>query len=92
MTITRRHLCLALLVALLIGHVGIAVHAATHVSGDAADCELCSSFSNTAHATADPERHEIPDARHLYALPDPEAASNARSDAPYHPRGPPWSD
>lgn len=89
MTFTRRNLCLALLVALLMGHAGIAVHAATHVSGDATDCELCSSFSNTAHATADPERHAIPDARQLFVLPDPEAAPDARSDAPYYPRGPP---
>ena len=89
MTSTRRHLCLALLVALLVGHVGIAVHAATHVSGDAADCELCSSFSTPAHGAGDAQGPDIPDARYLVVPADREATPDAQPDAPYYSRGPP---
>ncbi|RZV36327.1 MAG: hypothetical protein EX272_08795 [Chromatiales bacterium] len=89
MTFTRRNLCLALLVALLIGHVGIAVHAATHVAGDASDCALCFSFTDTSYAAADGQVREIPDVAYRFSLTDPDAGPSERQDAPYHPRGPP---
>ena len=92
MTYTRRHLCLALLLVLLVGHVGIAVHAASHVSGDSTHCELCFSFTNMAFVPSDERVQEFPDAGYEYALTRSDAAPSGREDSPYHPRGPPWSD
>ena len=89
MTFTRRHLCLALLVALLIGHVGIAVHAATHVAGDTADCELCLSFTDTSYVVAEGQDRKFPDVAYRFARTDSDAVPSGRQNAPYHPRGPP---
>lgn len=57
---TRRHCCLALLLALLIGHASVFAHTATHNSGEAADCELCSSYADASKGLADLHVPEIP--------------------------------
>lgn len=59
---TRRNFCLALLLALLIGHASVVVHTATHFSGDAVDCELCNSYAN---ATKGLPTEDVPDVPRL---------------------------
>jgi len=41
---------LAVLLALLIGHASVAVHAATHASGDTAECDLCITYNDSSKA------------------------------------------
>lgn len=50
MTLARKHLCLAILMGLLIGHFGMAVHATTHAIGEASECELCLSYNDSSEA------------------------------------------
>ena len=50
MTITGRNVCLAILLALLVGHASVALHAATHVEQGAAECEICSSYGDLSKA------------------------------------------
>lgn len=52
MTPTRKSICLAILMGLLIGHFGMAVHASTHALGDAGQCELCLSYNDVSEALA----------------------------------------
>jgi hypothetical protein len=48
MTLVRKHFCLAILMGLLIGHFGMAVHASTHAVGEASECELCLSYNDSS--------------------------------------------
>ena len=86
------HLVLALLIALLIGHASVAVHAASHVASDFAGCELCISYDDSSQAL-----DSVPDqgVRPVLAEPVPLAASTAtfsRKTLPYFQRGPPISN
>ncbi|MDH3621328.1 MAG: hypothetical protein OER91_10565 [Gammaproteobacteria bacterium] len=91
MTFAPRHLCLAILIAFLIGHVGIAVHAATHVSGDSGDCELCISYGDATHVVAAGHEQVLENTQYRHALVDLNALPDTLPEAPYHPRGPPLS-
>ena len=84
-----RHACLALLLALLISHTSVAVHAAVHEMGDSVECQLCSSFGNVGPlaTSGDDERpswqHEAPPESVCRVVPDAHRA------APPGQRGPP---
>jgi hypothetical protein len=84
-----RHACLALLLALLISHTSVAVHAAVHEMGDSVECQLCSSFGNVAPvATAGDDdclswQREVPAESVGRAVPDTHRV------APPGQRGPP---
>jgi len=49
-----RQLCLAVLLALLIGHAAYIAHTATHPIGDLAHCELCTAHSNSMAVASPP--------------------------------------
>ena len=83
------HACLALLLALLISHTSVAVHAAVHEMGDSVECQLCSSFGNVAPAATAgddeslPWQHEAPAEFFSRVVPETHRA------APPGQRGPP---
>ncbi len=41
-----RNLCITLLLALVVSNAMIGVHAATHVSADTSECELCTAYGD----------------------------------------------
>jgi hypothetical protein len=91
MTLARKHLCLAVLMALLIGHFGMAVHVTTHAIGEASECELCLSYNDSSEAlTALPERGVAPmkESSTVAAARDP---VEKRGWAPFLQRDPPGS-
>jgi hypothetical protein len=73
----NRHICLAVLLGLLIGHVSVAVHAASHGDTGATECELCISYGDVAKAlTTDPAQHLAPVAEPAARLPAVAPAGN----------------
>jgi hypothetical protein len=58
----HKHFCLAILMGLLIGHFGMAVHASTHAVGEASECVLCLSYNDSSEdlLAALPERGVAP--------------------------------
>lgn len=91
MTFASRHICLAVLLGLLVSHASIAVHAATHVSGDSADCELCLSYGDSPGVVATAHEQRLPDGRGQQ-LSDPLVSSlDTRQVVSFRPRGPPSS-
>ena len=59
MTLASRNICLAILLGLLVGHVGMAAHASTHAAGEAGECELCLSYNNASEALPSAPDHGI---------------------------------
>lgn len=47
---TNRHRFIALLITLLIGHVALTVHLATHTLADQQECDICIGHANPSHA------------------------------------------
>lgn len=91
MTHARKHLCLAVLMALLIGHFGMAVHVTTHAIGEASECELCLSYNDSSEAlTALPEHGVAPMKELSTAATAPDPAEK-RVWAPFLQRDPPGS-
>ena len=92
MTLARKHLALAILMGLLIGHFGMAVHASTHAIGEASECELCLSYNDSSEAlTALPEHGVEP----LIEAAEPANSAEVtarRGWVPHLQRGPPLSD
>lgn len=89
MRFTTHSISLAILLALLVGHASVAVHAATHGSGDTAECELCITYNDSSDALD--ARHEhgvlpVLDSRVLSAASVWHAPQLATS---VHQRGPP---
>ena len=87
-----RHLCLAVLLALLVGHASFAVHAASHGVGEAVDCELCISYGDASEALAQDPEHEVrprADARTRQPVADEPATTAVYA---FSQRGPPVSD
>ena len=91
MTLSQKHLCLAVLMALLIGHFGMAVHASTHAIGEASDCELCLSYNDSSEAlTALPEHGVAPGKDAAESVNTPEISAR-RGWSPFLQRDPPLS-
>lgn len=87
-----RHLCLAVLLALLIGHASFAVHAASHVVEDTAECELCISYGDSSEALAGESEHGVPEVAAALTRSGTAAVAPARDVVPFQQRGPPYSD
>ncbi|HEY5641736.1 MAG TPA: hypothetical protein VIS31_02580 [Woeseiaceae bacterium] len=84
-----RQLCLAVLLALLIGHATYIAHTATHPIGDLAHCELCTAHSNTM-TVASPPATLAPDLSALPVIPPRTAFLAAATPwSAASPRGPP---
>ena len=62
MTLVHKRFCLAILMVLLIGHFGMAVHASTHDVGEASECVFCLSYDDSSEdlLAALPERGVAP--------------------------------
>ena len=92
MTLVHKHFCLAILMGLLIGHFGMAVHASTHAVGEASECVLCLSYNDSSEdlLAALPERGVAP-----VKEPVTSAASHSTTEktgwVPYLQRDPPGS-
>jgi len=81
--------CLAVLLALLVGLTSVAVHSATHVPGDATQCDFCIAYGDSCDTVQMRPDYGIPPVVDTSVLPldvvwraTPLATSN-------HQRGPP---
>ena len=91
MTYARNHLCLAVLMALLIGHFGMAVHVTTHAIGEASECAFCLSYNDSSEAlTAVPE-HGVAPMKESSAAAAERDPVEKRGWAPFLQRDPPGS-
>jgi hypothetical protein len=89
MRFTRHSIGLAVLLALLIGHVSVAVHAATHASGDTAECDLCITYNDSSEALATHHDHDLAWAVEAHASPLGEDWHGPGLTTSIHQRGPP---
>ena len=87
----NRHFYLALLLILVVSHVCVAAHAATHVPGELGQCELCISYGNATAAITSYDDPCVP----LVTGADPiqcgETPVHSTTILVIHPRGPPVS-
>ena len=87
-----RHICLVVLLGLLVGHTSIAVHAATHVTGDAGECQLCITYGQSADTVETTHECNAPDNRGELLADLHTVRTDTRHVAPYSPRDPPLTD
>jgi len=87
-----RHICLVVLLGLLIGHTSIAVHAATHVTGDGSECQFCINYGHSADTVETTHECNAPDKRGERLADLRTVLSETRHAAPYSPRDPPVTD
>jgi len=87
----NRNFCLALLLILVVSHVCVAAHAATHVPGELGQCELCISYGNATAAIASYDDQDIPLVRGADPVQSVEEAVHSTTILVAHPRGPPVS-
>ena len=91
MMLARKHFCLAVLMALLIGHFGMAIHATTHAIGDASECELCLSYNDSSEALAALPEQGVAPVREPVVAPVSLVVIEKRGWAPFLQRDPPAS-
>ena len=91
MTLARKHLCLAILMGLLIGHFGMAVHATTHAIGEASECELCLSYNDSSEALTGLPEHGVAPVKEAAVWADTLELSAESRWTPFQQRGPPIS-
>ena len=91
-TIATRHIRLVILLAVLVSHAGVAVHATTHVSGDSSKCEYCVAYGDSIFATDTVHKQAVPELtpEHVSAILTVPTAS--RQALPFRPRDPPLAD
>ncbi len=89
MGLTARHISIALLLAVIIGHASVAAHAVTHVSADAAECELCISYGDTPGALVEKHAHCVRPVHNTHILPLDINGPAPRLSTSNHQRGPP---
>ena len=87
----NRHLYVVLLLILVVSHVCVAAHAATHVPGELGQCELCISYGNATAAVAHHDDQCIPLVRGADPIQCVEKAVHSTTILVIHPRGPPVS-
>lgn len=89
MRTTAHHISLALLIAVLIGHASVAVHAATHISGDTTDCDLCISYGNATETLSEQQDNDVRPVHDTHVLPRECEALAPPLPTSVHQRGPP---
>jgi len=92
MTGARRHICLAILLGLLTGHVGIAAHASTHAAGDVGNCHFCLYHGHASEAPPSVPDHRVPSLHEDHPLTSDREASVAPGVRAFQQRGPPRFD
>jgi hypothetical protein len=55
----NRHICLAILLGILVGHASFAVHAASHDDLDTSECRLCISYGDVSKALTSQPAHVL---------------------------------
>ena len=88
----RNHIYAAILVGLLIGHFGMAVHASTHSVWDAGQCELCLSYHDVAGALANATGPVVAPAPQTTAINTTRSVITKRAWEPFLQRDPPVSN
>jgi hypothetical protein len=89
MHLIRRKFVIALLLTLVLSHAAVSVHAATHLSTDAVDCDLCSGFSNSPGVIPDYEMAQLPDYTAPFDSDHSAVSIPTQAVAAAYPRGPP---
>ena len=92
MTLAHKHLSLAILMALLIGHFGMAVHATTHTIGEASECELCLSYNDSSEALTGLPEHGVTPVKETAEPAQTREVTARRGWMPFLQRDPPSSD
>ncbi len=92
MTLARRKLALAVLMALLIGHFGMAVHATTHTLGESSECELCLSYNDSSEALTGLAEHGVAPVKEAAGPVNTSDVTARRGWTPFLQRDPPLSD
>jgi len=80
---------LVVLLALLVGHASVAVHVATHDSGDFTECNLCFAHNDSSEAPGSCHDHEVPWVSDSHALPIGLLSQTPTFAIPVRQRGPP---
>ena len=84
-----RNLCITLLLALVVSNAMIGVHAATHMSADPSECQLCTAYGDPS-AVVPTSDQAIPHVARARELPNVEPAHcNSRVVVDIRQRGPP---
>ena len=91
MTLAHRHLSLAILMALLIGHFGMALHATTHAIGEASECELCLSYNDSSEALTGLPEHGVAPVKEVAEPGCTREVTARRGWSPFLQRDPPLS-
>ena len=84
-------MCLAVLLALLVGHASFAVHATSHGILDIGNCKLCISHSDASDALPSEPLQDVTPGREAYSTADATKVFEARNRVPFLQRGPPAS-
>ena len=91
MPIAKRHFCLGLLLLLLVSHVSVAAHVATHTPGELGECELCISYGSSTAAIAACHDQDVPPVTAADPVAADDAPIHSATFLVVHPRGPPLS-
>ena len=91
MTLAHKHLSLAILMALLIGHFGMAVHATTHAIGEASECELCLSYNDSSETLSSLPEHGVTPVKEAAESAQTREVTARRGWSPFLQRDPPLS-
>ena len=80
---------LAVLLALILGHASIAVHAAAHGSGETAECDLCIAHGDASETLEAYQEHGVPPVVDTQVFPTAMVLHTSRPLMSVQPRGPP---
>jgi hypothetical protein len=89
MRFTSHSISLTILLALLVGHASVAVHAATHESADASECDLCITYNDSSEALATQQEQGVLPSADIRILPTGAVTHPLRPTMSFHQRGPP---
>ena len=80
---------LAVLLALILGHASIAVHAAAHGSGETTECDLCIAYGDASETLDAHHELGVPPVVDTYIFPTTMVTHASRPAMSVQPRGPP---
>jgi hypothetical protein len=80
---------LAILLALILGHASVAVHAAAHETGDLSECKLCIAYGDASETLDSFQEHGVPPVVDTHVLLVGTIWQTPRPRSIFHQRGPP---
>jgi len=89
MIFEHRQVAATILLAFVLGIAAVNVHAATHLSGEFIDCNLCSVYSDQPAASNDGILEQSPNAQALFSCEHPPKVTENEAVRRLFARGPP---